>query len=274
MTEPRITPNDYRAATTTAEEPPPLRPGPDQSLSALSSGVARGVDEVEVMREVIAMAGGPAVLDELDAPLTGLDRVARFGENLFGERQHAGSASGRVVAALVETVAEDVADAALSEATRRAVSGPVSTVVAALSAADERLGVEDGAKLFTALVAEGQPAAVAEGAASLLVDLGTVALSANVTNAGALGAVEEDLLAGEYGAVLQGAGMVGVAAGGTAESRAALTDRAAAEGERGVFAAWGNAAGDLWADVVLGEQRAPRVVPVEELTERGFFGGL
>jgi hypothetical protein len=57
--------------------------------------------------------------------------------------------------------------------------------------------------------------------------------------------VEENATNGEYGFIAQGLTLAT-----SSDARARSTDNAAASGERGRTLAWGNAAGDLWADAM------------------------
>ena len=216
------------------------------------------------------------VSDTLSDTLDGLGIVARFSDNLFGETQYATSGTGRAAAAAVDTAASMMADRAFDNLLGSSGLGATTgSVLGVINSVDGFLDVNDAPKVLTSFASNLDPANLATHSADLLVDVGTVTANA-FTNPDLartqLQQVDADAVAGEYGAPIQGAAILGNLLADPTETANTVTSADAASGDYGVFVAWGNAAVDLMTD--SGAANAPpQMVSMEEVERRQTFVG-
>lgn len=225
------------------------------------------VDLVEVATDLEAGPRGEV--------LAGLEHVARFGNNLFGEARYAESDAGHVVAALAETAVE-AGGASAGGRALAAASTRLRVASAAVGFLDGVFDETDAPKVLTAFANGIQPSTVLTEAGSLAVDATVVAAQVVAGTDDALAdmiTIAAETRDGVYGPAVQGYAMLGGVLFDGDTIATEVGTAAAEQGEMGVFAAWGNAAGDLWGDVVHGESAEPRTVPVAEAERRERFGG-
>lgn len=268
------TTNDLSAAPPTSPAPETTKPAPAAASSEAAS--ARASSHATVATEAYGVArdiGLPQLPDAMEEAASGLGRVMKFADHLFGDEQVAENGAARVAVAVANTIADTLAERAFDGAISDTFGGGAGAAAAVLGAADGLFDVDDAPKLLTAIAAELDPAAVASGAADLLADVGVAALTATRDGDAArqqLERVGEAALRGEYGAVMQGASMMGHIVADPEEATERLTGMEASRGDYGVLVAWGNAAGDMWTG---GADAPPRIVPVEEAERRETFLG-
>ena len=238
---------------------------PCRQPSAITSAASTVFDVVGAEHEVSTSPGG------LGAMLEGADRMARFSDNLSAEPRYERSGIGRVIGAAGETAVETAAAGAGSRI--RAHAGASVTTAALIGTLDAVVDVDDAPKIITAFGSNVDPGTTLSSSASLLYDLGTTALNPS-HGLGNLHSVRDELVNGAYGGALQGATLLGAIASEDADTQRHITSADAEQGEAGVFVAWGNAAGDLWADLRGGGSTEPRVIPVEEVERRAWGFGL
>lgn len=262
------TTNDLSAAPVPPPEPEATKAPPSHPTGASSQ-----VSVVQETYDAARSVGLPAAPDSVEDIVGGLGRAMKFADHLFGDAPVTESGAARAALALANTITDTLAEQAFDGAFADTFGGGVGTAAAILGAADGLFDVDDAPKIVTAIAAELDPAAVASGAADLLADVGAAALTATRDGDAArqqLEQVGEAALRGEYGAVMQGASMMGHIVADPHEATERLTGMEASRGDYGVLVAWGNAAGDMWTG---GADAPPRIVPVEEAERRETFLG-
>ncbi|MBT3224263.1 MAG: hypothetical protein HN348_34780, partial [Proteobacteria bacterium] len=198
--------------------------------------------------------------DIVSAPLS-------FASHLLGDRQ-VGSETSHVVGSAVKGGVDTVIGRV-----PKAGGGPVS---GALATADGFVDVDHPAKLATATAAELTPASwvgkAASGGVDAVIAAGTMATDRPSSGYRAAEIVEENAVNGEYSAVSTAATYGCALATGDREVLNAAVDNKAERGERGIWNAMGNNAGDAWADVMLDLPRQDerrRQITWEEAADMG-----
>ncbi len=238
--------------------------GTDLGLKGLAAGLGRtgaGLPE--------QLAGG------LDAAGKVAGSTFGFFGHLLGDEQVADSGVGHAANAVAKTAAEFGWGEMLGQLPQPVLDARAARLAGGagvLAAADDFLGVENPAKFATATAAELVPASqggkLLGGGVDALTAAGQAITGDHAAAFRSAEIVENNAVNGGYGAVAQAATLLTALAAGDQEVVDKSVDREAETGQRGFFAAWGNAAGDLWADATgQPDARGGRYVNLEEYTK-------
>ncbi len=195
----------------------------------------------DLVHEGTSGRGGPAGADPMGGAFNAISAASKFAECMAGGDNVAESTGGSALACLAKTGIDQL----------DLGGGGASTVWGFVNMANDRMDVDNGGKVFSQFGADLNPYSNVKSGLSSMVDTADVVTSGNPLDPSAeqlrkAEALEDRNRAGKNSVVAQGGQAIVDAATGNTD---AYVDRKAATGERGLWNAWGNAAGDLNADV-------------------------
>ena len=228
-------------------KPKPRRP--QKWTSKPGEGLAKDVGDTtgiistvsDLVHKGTSGRGGPAGADPMGGAFNVISAASKFTECMAGGDNVAETTAGSALACLAKTGIDQV----------DLGGGGASTAWGFVNMANDRMDVDNGGKVFSQFAADLNPYANVKSGLSSLVDTVDIVSGGNIVDPSAAQLRKAEVLedrnrSGKNSVVAQGGQALVDAATGDTDH---YIDRKAETGERGLWNAWGNAAGDLNAEV-------------------------